>query len=67
MKALIDVQIIRQEGRPVFAVLPYDQYLALAGQHDDSDVYIPMRSSAVCREGHESACRMAHAQRAQSK
>lgn len=36
MKALIDVQIIRQEGRPMFAVLPYDQYLALAGQNDDS-------------------------------
>jgi DNA-binding XRE family transcriptional regulator len=50
MKALIDVQIIRQEGRPMFAVLPYDQYLALAGQHDDSDVYIPHEVIGLCVE-----------------
>jgi len=50
MKALIDVQIIRQEGRPVFAVLPYHQYLALAGQVADTDVYIPHEVIGLCVE-----------------
>lgn len=34
----------------MFAVLPYDQYLALAGQHDDSDVYIPHEVIGLCIE-----------------
>jgi len=41
MKTLTNnVQIIKQGGRPAFAVLPYDEYLKLTNQQDDQ-VYIP--------------------------
>ncbi len=50
MKALIDIQIIRQEGRPVFAVLPYKQYLALAGQGAESEFHIPHEVVGLCVE-----------------
>ncbi|MDO9317514.1 MAG: helix-turn-helix transcriptional regulator [Gammaproteobacteria bacterium] len=50
MKAPIDVQIIKQEGRPVFAVLPYDQYLKLTEQNTDSDIYIPHEVIGLCVE-----------------
>ncbi len=36
-----EVQIIRQGGRPAFAVVPYDQWLALTGKKRDEDVYLP--------------------------
>ena len=29
-----NVQIIRQEGKPVFAVIPYDDFLVLTGQEE---------------------------------
>ncbi len=29
-----DVQIIRQDGKPVFAVIPYDEFLELTGRQD---------------------------------
>jgi DNA-binding XRE family transcriptional regulator len=50
MKAPIDVQIIKQEGRPVFAVLPYDQYLKLTGQSTEPDIYIPHEVVGLCVE-----------------
>lgn len=34
------VQIIKQGGKPAFAVVPYDQWLELTSQNDD-DVYLP--------------------------
>lgn len=43
-----DVQIINQDGKPAFAVLPYDQYLALKNQHDDAGVYIPHEVVGLC-------------------
>ncbi|NHB93897.1 helix-turn-helix domain-containing protein [Photorhabdus cinerea] len=36
-----EVQIIRQGNKPVFAVLPYDHYLELAGREKGENVYIP--------------------------
>lgn len=37
-----DVQIINQNGKPAFAVVPYDQYLTLINQPmDDADILIP--------------------------
>ena len=50
MKAPIDVQIIKQEGRPMFAVLPYDQYLKLTGHNTEYDVYIPHAVIGLCIE-----------------
>lgn len=41
MSGHTEVQIIRQGGRPAFAVVPYDQWLALTGKKRDEDVYIP--------------------------
>ncbi|MAC46526.1 MAG: transcriptional regulator [Oceanospirillum sp.] len=35
-----DVQIIKQNGKPMFAVVPYDQWIELT-QPADEDVYIP--------------------------
>jgi DNA-binding Xre family transcriptional regulator len=29
-----DIQIIRQDGRPVFAVIPYDDFLELTGREE---------------------------------
>ncbi len=50
MKAPIDVQIIKQAGRPVFAVLPYDQYLKLTQQSAESEIYIPHEVIGLCIE-----------------
>ncbi len=50
MKAPIDVQIIKQAGRPVFAVLPYDQYLKLTEQNTESQIYIPHEVIGLCIE-----------------
>lgn len=50
MKTPIDVQIIKQKGRPIFAVLPYDQYLKLTGQSTGSDIYIPHEVIGLCVE-----------------
>lgn len=36
-----DVQIIKQGGKAAFAVLPYETYLSLIGETDDSNVYFP--------------------------
>ena len=35
-----NVQVIRQDGKPAFAVLPYDDYLQLIGQRID-EITIP--------------------------
>lgn len=40
MNVHTDIQIIRQDGKPVFAVVPYDQWLKLTGSEDEN-VYIP--------------------------
>lgn len=50
MKAPIDVQIIKHEGRPVFAVLPYDQYPKLTEQNAESEIYIPHEVIGLCIE-----------------
>lgn len=39
MSGHTDVQIIRQGGKPVFAVVPYDRWLELSG--DNKETYIP--------------------------
>lgn len=36
-----EVQIISQGGRPAFAVVPYDEWLALTGQQEETGAYIP--------------------------
>lgn len=36
-----NVQFIEQDGERVFAVLPYQDYLSLIGETDDSNVYFP--------------------------
>lgn len=36
-----NVQFIEQDGERVFAVLPYQDYLSLIGETDDSKVYFP--------------------------
>ena len=41
MNAHTDIQIIRQGGKPAFAVVPYDKWLELTGSDDDDNVYIP--------------------------
>ena len=38
MSALTNIQIIEQNGKPAFAVIPYDEYLKLL---PDEDVTIP--------------------------
>ncbi|MEX0738575.1 MAG: helix-turn-helix transcriptional regulator [Pseudohongiella sp.] len=50
MKTHTDVQIIQQDGKPAFAVLPYENYLQLVGQEADSDVYIPHEVVGLCIE-----------------
>lgn len=35
------VQIIKQNGKPAFAVIPYADYLALIGHNDADDATIP--------------------------
>ncbi len=35
-----EVQIIKQDGKPAFAVVPYEQWLELTGQQNEQ-VYIP--------------------------
>ena len=40
MKAHTAVQIIKQDDKPMFAVIPYEQYLTLI-QSADEDVYLP--------------------------
>ncbi len=46
----IDYQIIEQDGKPTFAVVPYDQFKALLDSVDEADVYIPhdvVRKNAI--------------------
>ena len=52
MKTPTDVQIISQGGKPAFAVLPYEEYLALIGNDDENDaeVYIPHEVVGLCIE-----------------
>ena len=40
MKTHIDAQIIKQGGKPAFAVIPYQAYLELIESRDD-DTFIP--------------------------
>lgn len=40
MNVHTDVQIIRQGGKPAFAVVPYDKWLELTGGEDEN-IYIP--------------------------
>lgn len=47
-KAHTEVQIINHDGKPAFAVLPYDQYLALKNRHEDAEVYIPHEVVGLC-------------------
>lgn len=35
-----DIQIIRQDGKPAFAVVPYDKWLELTVSQDEN-IYIP--------------------------
>lgn len=41
MKQINDVQIIRQDGEPAFAVIPYARYLELTRGKPDSESYTP--------------------------
>lgn len=36
----IDYQIIKQDGKPAFAVMPYDDFIALLNRQGE-DVYLP--------------------------
>ncbi|MCP4341773.1 MAG: helix-turn-helix transcriptional regulator [Desulfobulbaceae bacterium] len=40
MSVHTDIQIIKQGGKPVFAVVPYDKWIAIAGDEDEK-TYIP--------------------------
>ena len=40
MNVHTDIQIIRQGGKPAFAVVPYDKWLELTGSEEEN-VYIP--------------------------
>ena len=40
MSVHTDIQIIRQGGKPAFAVVPYDKWLELTGSEDEN-IYIP--------------------------
>jgi DNA-binding XRE family transcriptional regulator len=50
MKTPTEVQIIKQDGKPAFAVLPYDHYLALVGEQDGETAYIPHAVVGLCIE-----------------
>lgn len=50
MRIPTEVQILKQGGKPAFAVLPYNQYLALIGTGDD-EVCIPHEVMGLCVEG----------------
>ncbi len=50
MKTHTDVQIIKQDGLPAFAVIPYGQYLELIGRDTDGEVYIPHEVVGLCVE-----------------
>jgi DNA-binding XRE family transcriptional regulator len=36
-----ETQIIHKNGMPVFAVIPYDEYLKLTGKSSDADIFFP--------------------------
>ncbi len=40
MNVHTDIQIIRQGGKPAFAVVPYDKWLEITGSEDEN-IYIP--------------------------
>jgi DNA-binding XRE family transcriptional regulator len=42
------VQIIQQGGAPMFAVLPYDHYLAMAGNNDFQTSLLPHPVVDIC-------------------
>ena len=41
MNVHTDIQIIRQGGKPAFAVVPYDKWLEITGSDEDENIYIP--------------------------
>jgi len=41
MNVHTDIQIIRQNGKPAFAVVPYNKWLELTGSDEDENIYIP--------------------------
>jgi len=41
MNVHTDIQIIRQGGKPAFAVVPYDKWLELTGSDENENIYIP--------------------------
>lgn len=41
MNVHADIQIIRQGGKPAFAVVPYDKWLEITGTGEDENIYIP--------------------------
>ena len=42
MSTPIEFQIIEQDGRPLFAVVPYDAFITLLEVQDDRSIYIPL-------------------------
>jgi DNA-binding XRE family transcriptional regulator len=38
MGTLTDVQIIKKDGKPVFAVIPYEEYMRLLPEDEDSSI-----------------------------
>ena len=50
MSTPIDFQVIKQDGRPLFAVVPYGAFVALLKAQVDKDIYLPhevVRMTAV--------------------
>ena len=47
-KSRTEVQIISQDGKPIFVVLPYGDYLALKAQRLVADVPLPQEVVALC-------------------
>ena len=41
MNVPIDHQVIKKNGKPVFAVIPYDEYLELLKEKPDEEVLLP--------------------------
>lgn len=48
MSTPTEVQIIKRDGKPVFAVLPYEQYLELVKRQTNDEVYIPHEVVGLC-------------------
>lgn len=41
MSEHIKPQIITKDGKPAFAVIPWDEYQKLLGEEDESDIWFP--------------------------